>query len=830
MIKVASDNKVGRSTKNEQSFRKENGWIKFARFLIYVVSIIGVTVGASLIKIGNLSAAYADSTYAAKIENGEIIFFVFLIILCGNIVWGILRWFLRGYREKWKPGRIIGKLIGGGIWRVLVIMSLMLLSFMVISPKVADVISANVLEEKNTQKNISLSEPLDHLEYITEHLEEYTPDELEKELAPYLFKNIDFGIDASSNISQKHPGGLFAQNVSAYTPMVTILNKAKLSSSSNFVVFYTDVGDDAISDVKAEELSEMLEMIIVNYKEKLGLDYSYRKIDANEGFFEKILDSGPQTPEFVQNAKDVRMMQVLVNSGIDPFATNYAMPVYVANPFSVDSDTLASYAGIRWLGALEDLGKKLGGPLLELIGTIYGEDEKKASGDNFMFYESVPSYPFVNILPENVESPSLAIVTAHELGHHYVANYSYDNYGGIGSDDDFIDETTPNWMAINVLPNESGENLINKGHYNRDYLKNSTDISINRMDYNAVAFLENYYEVVPDAKTIIMDATYYGDALNYLYNHAGEDNFQKVMINLAEKNLTGEYGGKLMNYRETRRGKQYTLPKGEELQCTDLCTKEYSINPAATEYLYFAVDEYRESKLSYSGDDGVSVSVLGRDTNNEWHVLQSGNNSGELIFADDMAGIYNLIAFAVANSNIEHGKTYEIGITSAEFEKLIDVAGKFDFSGFYEDLGQGCFEVDFDSLFDLYGKFMDLGGAVIDVIAAIDDTTDYSDLQNEWIKETNEVKDGVEEARQNVAKYRISVCANYVAKGKTFEEVKKSLQNLMGWNMTLYNEKNGTDRMSVFFGFDLLTRQGRIYTLAESDGEMGLITINVSER
>ena len=34
----------------------------------------------------------------------------------------------------------------------------------------------------------------------------------------------------------------------------------------------------------------------------------------------------------------------------------------------------------------------------------------------------------------------------------------------------------------------------------------------------------------------------------------------------------------------------------------------------------------------------------------------------------------------------------------------------------------------------------------------------------------------------------------------------------------------------MFFGFDLLTRQGRIYTLAESEGEMGSITINVSEK
>lgn len=816
MIKVASDNQVGRSTKNEQSFRKENGWIKFARFLIYVVSIIGVTVGASLIKTGNLSAAYADGTYAAKINNGEIIFFVFLIILCGNIVWGILRWFLRGYREKWKPGRIIGKLIGGGIWRILVIVPLVILSLMVVAPKIMYAISASVEEEQNGQKSISLSEPLDHLEYITEHLENYTLDEIKEELTPYLFSDIDFDVDASSNVSVERSSGFLTQNVSAYTPSVLVLNKAKLSSAGNFVVFYTDIGDDGVSDERAEDLAEMLETIVDGYEKQLGFEYKYSKVE-NPG----VINLMPSmAPDLAYDAKVIRMSQVLMSSGIDAFALEYAMPVYVANPYKDGSSTLASYAGTKFATTLNDLLVKL--------GNMYGEETAT-------LYNSTPSYPFINILPENINSESLAIVTAHELGHHYNAIYNSEHYFGGGSEDDFVDETAPNWMAINVLPNQPPGNLINDNHYQYSYLSDVTGVKISDvapdfLGYPAVAFLENYYEVVPDAKTIIMDATYYGDALNYLYNHAGEDNFRKVMINLAEKNLTGEYGGKLMNYRETRRGKQYILPKGEELQCADLCTKKYSINPVATEYLYFAVDEYRGSKLNYDGDDDVSISVLGRDMNNEWHVLQSGNNSGELIFTDDMAGIYNLIAFAVANSNIEHGKIYEIGITSAEFEKLIDVAGEFDFDGLYQDLEQGCFEVNLDSLFDLYGKFMDLGGAVIDVIAAIDDTTDYSDLQNEWTKETNEVKDGVEEARQNAAKYRVSVCANYVAKGKTFEEVKKSLQNAMGWNMTLYNEKNGTDRMSVFFGFDLLTRQGRIYTLAESDGEMGLVTINVSER
>ncbi|MBQ1387734.1 hypothetical protein IIY68_03015 [Candidatus Saccharibacteria bacterium] len=813
MRKIASQKRQDEVEKPQKgiSSQKEKGWIKFVRFLVYAVSIVGVTVGASLIKVGGLSAAYADGTYAAKIENGEIIFFVSLVILYANIMWGILRWFLRGYREKWKPGRIIGKLIGGGIWRMLVIMPLMLLSFMVISSKVADAISDIVIEEQHNQKRISLSEPLNNLKYISEHLEDYTFEELEEELAPYFFKNIDFGVDASSNISKQQSPGLLTQNASAYASSVTVLNKAKLSSKGHFVVFYTDTGDDAISDKKAEELAEMLEEIIVGYEENLGLEYKYEKF----------------TNYNTDVTTAIKIKSVLVASGVEKNDSDFfgasvletAMPVYVANPYKEGSNILATYAGRRFA--------EYGNSILIRLGSIFGEETAR-------LYDSAPSYPFVHILPENVDSESLAIVTAHELGHHYVATYSYDNYGGIGNDDDFIDETTPNWMAINVLLNQPPGNLINDNHYQYSYLNDATSVKISGvapgfLGYPAVAFLENYYEVVPDAKTIIMDATYYGDALNYLYNHAGEDNFRKVMINLAEKNLTGEYGGKLMNYRETRRGKQYTLPKSEELQCTDLCTKEYSINPAATEYLYFAVDEYRGSKLSYDGGDGVSVSVLGRDTNNEWHILQSGKDNGEFIFADDMAEMYNLVAFAVANSNIEYSKKYEIGITSAEFEKLIDVAGKFDFDGLYQDLGQGCFEVNLDSLFDLYGKFMDLGGAVIDVIAAIDDTTDYSDLQNEWTKETNEVKDGVEEARQNAAKYRISVCANYIAEGRKFDEVKNTLQKAMGWNMNLYDERDGSDRMSVFFGFDLLTRQGKIYVLAESEGEMGLITINVSE-
>lgn len=56
----------------KKQVKKENGWIKFIRVVLYTISITGALVGASLIKTGGLSASYADGTYAAKIQNGEI--------------------------------------------------------------------------------------------------------------------------------------------------------------------------------------------------------------------------------------------------------------------------------------------------------------------------------------------------------------------------------------------------------------------------------------------------------------------------------------------------------------------------------------------------------------------------------------------------------------------------------------------------------------------------------------------------------------------------------------------------------------------------------------
>lgn len=44
------------------------------------------------------------------------------------------------------------------------------------------------------------------------------------------------------------------------------------------------------------------------------------------------------------------------------------------------------------------------------------------------------------------------------------------------------------------------------------------------------------------------------------------------------------------------------------------------------------------------------------------------------------------------------------------------------------------------------------------------------------------------------------------------------------------DDKNKNNRVSIFLGFDLFARVGKVYVLVQSGEEIGLITINVEER
>ncbi len=785
-------------TVRDSQKKSNHGWIKLVRIIIYTISTISLTVGASLIKSSTLSSAYANGTAAIKNQVGQYIFYVSLIILCANIVWGTLRWFLRGSREGWRTGRIIGKLIGGSIWRTIVFIPLILVSFIFIAPKIESLLTT----QQQDISPISLSEKYDRLRYINDNFETLKYDEIKDELSALMLSNIDFDVDASSNVSTKK--SILSNNAYAYSSTVTVLNKAKLSDNGHFVVFYTDTGDDKISDEKASELAEMLEDIISGYKNNLGFEYTYEKLTNNILSVSKI-------------------KKVLGNSGIDEDILDSAMPVYIVDPYKDGSNTLATYAGQRF--------KDLGTSLLMKLGGLLGEETAK-------LYNSTPSYPFVNILPKNANSVDLPIVAAHELGHHYAAIYNEATYGKTGSDDNFVDETAPNWMAINVLPDQPQENLINRNHYNQVYLTYATGDTISKASvtrdfdgYPAVAFLENYYEIVPNSKTIIMDAIYYGDALNYLYEHAGEDNFRNVMMTLAEKNLTGDYNGKLTNI---------TTPQGATLDCADICTRTFYNNPASTKYVYISTNEYLDTTIKFTGTTGkTEASLLGMTSIGDWQIIESRMPEIKYEINEEVAKNYETLVLATANYTTTDNDSYTVEVVRTTIADILAESGEYDFSDyvftdFYHDLGSNCYEINTNAFFDNMTNLINLGNdftrTLITLGEELEPGADFSEVKEEYEKSADKAKSSIEEAKNELSPYKITICGNYVKSGSSFDSVKSRLQGALSNTINITDEKIDGDRISVFVGFDLFTRTGKIYTLAQSDNEMGLITMNVEER
>jgi hypothetical protein len=132
----------------DQPKKKENGWIKFLRIIIWVAVAICITAGQSLIQTSKLSKAYANGSHDELLGTGNTLFYFGLVIGIANLIWGVTRWILRYKREKWSIGKIIGKLIGGGIWRTLAITPVIIFAAAIIAPRLCNNIETGIINEQ----------------------------------------------------------------------------------------------------------------------------------------------------------------------------------------------------------------------------------------------------------------------------------------------------------------------------------------------------------------------------------------------------------------------------------------------------------------------------------------------------------------------------------------------------------------------------------------------------------------------------------------------------------------------------------------------------------
>ena len=825
---------------NPNKQKTESSFVKFVRAVIWGLVAVVLPISISLKDSAESSASYADGSYMLKSLRSSWLFWFILIIGILNLGWGITRWILRWRREKWTAGKVIGKLIGGGIWRFFVFAPIVFISLVFLAGPVCRMIEgqsaasamqhvSSITKVYEDYQNGTLSTdeyvlytakaayaqselpdkyrsdayvmPPDLLGLLDEHADELSEDTIEYIIPLAFYHGIDFDVDASTNISTHT--SILSNKAYAEVKKVTKLNKAKLSKDKHFVVFYTDTGDDKISDAEADTLGDMLEEIIANYQTNLGEVYKYERQSRYDAI------------------SSIKISKVLEANGLDTNIIDTAMPVYIADPYDGESSILASYAGQKF--------NRIGERAVLALGSLVGEGSS-------VLYNSAPSYPFINILPKNIHNSSLAIVTAHELGHHYNSDYCYDHFGKPCKNADFVGETLPNYMAINVMYNQPPENLLTKNHYNYSYLQlGGTRYPINKANpgfegYPAVAFAENYGELVPNGYDIMRQSLRSDNPIETLSQNAGD--LSRVMMQLAQRNLTNDYDSKL-SLQAT------TIPKGEPIPCSDYCNVNYKIDPVSTRYFYFATKEYKNAKIVFSGTSQVGVSMLGRNKQGKWEVVSSKIYGPRDVWTPTeyaIDGKYEVVALAIVNYNYALEEEFSLKIANNVLDKIIDKADdnntlKFDGSEeVLTDLGNGCYEAHLSSLFDLISDVTNLGSEALKTITELDPDNDYTDFKNQVDEENNRVQQDITEAKKNTENYRTVICYEILQEGYNFDQAKAELRQTLEFSLDLFDHRDEDMRTGVLLGLDLVKRSSKVYVLRQDGDYIGLILINITEK
>ncbi len=782
---------------------------RLVRVLIWALILIGFPVALGLGWTAQTAEAMANGMAKSLELWSQVILAVVLLLLLMNVIWGAARWAEKWHEEKWSAGRGVAKTIWGGVWRALVFGLILLVGWIGISPMVTRVVVSHELKivkqlEMAGEPGIRadfLAGKIDAESYVKylidlatdnqalpeqyraheaimmpnllaavqENLGELEPETIQKVLEVASGDGIEFGTDVSANIGahQASPLDILLriEPVQAYTPRATILNRAKLSAKGRFVVFYTDEGEDKISEAQAEHLATMMDEIVDDYAENLGMEYSYQMVGNGR-------------------EKERAQWEVLEANGLDREILETAMPVYVANPFKGESKVLAFYVASGFNGVLENI-------LAQAIGL--GNMQVK-------FTLSTPVFPFVTILPRNLDDPSLKLVTAHELGHHYAALYCKVTSGKECAANDFIRETAATWMAMRAVKEQPiGVEANAFLRHQQMWLKSGMDVKIadgvpDFLGYPVFGFLENYAEVVSGGQEKILAALTAEDALASLKQGATDEEFRRVMTQLAERNLTNNYAyASLWSER---------LPEGIALQCSDLCQVSQQVEPAAMEYWYFPLAQYGGTKITVEGTVAESMVILRRTLTGEWEKLETVNQKVEYETQSLLEGEfqYDAIAIAVVNTGNDVAHPYTVSVVPREIAEVAEI-----------EWGEGCHWLDF-------GQMMDMSSGLIGALTVLD---------KENAKQYEEVWGQAEKVREELEGFEISVCEAWLGAGTDFERVKESLRKELDIGKVISETEEERRRSALIVGVDAISGVAKAYQLEQDRTETHLMIVNV---
>ena len=818
MQPVAAGQNMAMSQKEVQS-KKENGWVKFLRFLIWAVSFVAAA-GFWTIWQGAFAARYlADGTAIQRYEVGRLGFWIAVGVFCANLLWGLVRWVMRIVRRKWKVVKIIMQSLWGVVWRGAVYG----LVFVVSSLVLAGVLDGMFVREEVAMMRDPVAERDERVSLLLEK-EDWTEEEVKQVLREELLAGrLDFGEDASGNVSSG--SGWFGQNAYAATDVVT-LNKFTISPNRNFVVWWTDVGDEKTTEVAVKRLAERMEYIIDRYEELFGINYEFNSINYNNDETTLLAWFGQST-----TTKQKKLL------GADAGLTESAMAVYV-----VRAEGMAgSYLGVSKATLAESATMSVGWAFDAIFNIGGGAIAEVAE-----LYASIPRIPAYTIDADALEGDSYDLIAAHELGHHFQVLYC----GGSCTKEKFISETLPQWAASLVIEGQPrgkdngmagwhSEYVENLGNCRIDYVglmvgcdvdgkaKSSEEVKrwkskecrdlgksmgmekkeidlvckpivpLSGWGYAPFGFLYNYDLNVSGGRDKIWGGMVTKkDTLEYLMGEATEGELFATFGSLAEKNLTNDYGTNYALYADK-------WPRGESLPCEGFCGVEGEVKATRMKYYYFPVRAFSKKQIKVETGGGVGVSVLSTMTGAAWMARERSDGGVEVVvdeYADNAA-----IAVVVFNYGLEDG-AFVLRVTDEEIEKVIDedLLGIGD----WEEIGlrNGCLRFKIDDVFAGIRK-------IYEVIDEVGETGGV--LTNEWDKE-------VGSARGNIPFEWMSVCIYAVRMEASNEAVRQAMRRIVGsrWAMGL-----NMDGAEALVAYDMAGRRMRLALYVADETERMILTV-----
>lgn len=405
------------------------------------------------------------------------------------------------------------------------------------------------------------------------------------------------------------------------------LDKVCLSRNDNFLIWYTDTGEDAITEQQLKDISNGLEDTIREYEKIFGVEYTYTPL--TDSVF----------------GKDYKNATILLEeNGMSVSQIKESMSVYIYN--SGENNSAASYTVVdpAWYKEV----------LLYL-----GADKNNA----------IVTYPYIHINKNSfsTENESLKQLYRHELFHHFQYIFGQSTIGKPCSINDNYSDATANLASALTCDAKTQNSFLNgwADIYTRNTETKLSEITDGAsLGYGVFPYFYVYSQEVDNWAETLMYAHNETDSYKYVFDNTSKEDLAKVSKTLAYKTIAKKFGNNaLYSSKEVTIKSKINTPK----------QIDETIN--AGSIIYYEISGDLAIDVIGGNKDYVGMSIYGYK-NGFFKELSS--DMGKLEFDLTSYKKYERFYLAIYNANIVESNTYSITAKESEFAENLEFDTTFN--------------------------------------------------------------------------------------------------------------------------------------------------------